>query len=75
MHHKSPILSPKGVQANITKLLPNALEKAYKLAIKKGGHFHGSLIKSIAFPQKLLKKTPIEQIKYPVELPIKFRNR
>jgi hypothetical protein len=42
---------------------------------KKGSRFHGSLIKSIAFPQKLLKRTPFEEIYYPIELPIKFRNR
>ena len=78
MHHKSPILSPKGVQAYITKLLPNLLElleECFKPAIKKGSRFHDSLIKSIAFPQKLLKRTSFEEIKYPIELPIKFRNR
>jgi hypothetical protein len=29
---------------------------------KKGSRFHGSLIKSIAFPQKLFKRTPFEEI-------------
>jgi len=42
---------------------------------KKGSHFHGSLIKSIAFPQKLLKTIQFEEIYYRIELPIKFRNR
>ena len=42
---------------------------------KKGSRFHGSLIKSIAFPQKLLKTIQFEEIYYRIELPIKFRNR
>jgi hypothetical protein len=29
---------------------------------KKGSRFHGSLIKSIAFPQKLIKRTSFEEI-------------
>jgi len=42
---------------------------------KKGSRFHGSLIKSIAFPQKLLKRIEFEEINCKIELPIKFRNR
>jgi len=77
MLHKSPLLGSKGVQAYITKLLPNPFEghflhwglekylltqqlKIRSLSIKKGSRFHASLIKSIAFPQKLLKRTAFE---------------
>jgi len=42
---------------------------------KKGAVFTAPFIKSIAFPQKLLKRTLFEEIKYPIELPIMYRNR